>query len=79
MKKNIAFLGALLICGLSYSQVGINTNTPQATLDVVGKPANTSTLDGILSPVQKSSATNVKKINTILYVCPHEKNTRDYP
>jgi len=33
-----------------YSQVGINTITPQATLDVIGKPATPTVLDGIIPP-----------------------------
>lgn len=41
---------ALAFSALYYSQVGINTNTPQATLDVVGDPANASKLDGVIAP-----------------------------
>jgi len=41
MKKKIAFF-SLLICGVStFSQVGINTSTPSASLDIVSK-GNTS-------------------------------------
>lgn len=50
MKKNIILLGTLLISGIAFSQVGINTNTPKATLDVVGKATDTSSLDGITAP-----------------------------
>lgn len=38
------------ISAYSYAQVGINTNNPQASLDVTGSPANASKLDGILPP-----------------------------
>jgi hypothetical protein len=47
---------ALLVKILLYAgffvqaQVGINTNTPQATLDVNGKPTDNTTLDGIIPP-----------------------------
>ncbi|WP_161531460.1 hypothetical protein [Riemerella anatipestifer] len=43
-----------LISGLGltsiYGQVGINTEQPKVTLDVVGKPTNISSLDGITAP-----------------------------
>lgn len=32
------------------AQVGINTTTPSATLDVVGEPTNAATIDGLLAP-----------------------------
>jgi len=32
------------------AQVGINTSTPQATLDVNGKPTDNTVLDGIIAP-----------------------------
>lgn len=32
------------------AQVGINTNDPKITLDVVGSPADTSKLDGVIAP-----------------------------
>ncbi len=47
MKKNIILLGMLLISGLASSQVGINTDTPVSTLDLAGKAADISSLDGI--------------------------------
>ncbi|MCW3160833.1 hypothetical protein [Chryseobacterium oryctis] len=50
MKKNVIILGTILFSTLAYSQVGINTLTPAATLDVVGKPSDTSKLDGIIAP-----------------------------
>ncbi|MCW3160831.1 hypothetical protein [Chryseobacterium oryctis] len=43
----ILFIG---ISGFSYSQVGINTEIPATTLDVVGKPSDPSKLDGIIAP-----------------------------
>ena len=41
---------ALSASTLLFSQVGIGTPTPQATLDVTGTPANTAKLDGIIAP-----------------------------
>ncbi|MBB4807704.1 hypothetical protein HNP38_003020 [Chryseobacterium defluvii] len=34
----------------AFSQVGINTSSPSATFDVVGKPDDTSKMDGIIPP-----------------------------
>ncbi|MFC7346075.1 hypothetical protein ACFQO9_04995 [Chryseobacterium zhengzhouense] len=50
MKKQIILLGTLLFSVLTFSQVGINTETPKSTLDVVGKATDTSSLDGITAP-----------------------------
>jgi hypothetical protein len=33
-----------------HAQVGINTQTPEATLEVVGKPNDTNHYDGIIPP-----------------------------
>jgi len=44
---------ALLLVGaftIVNAQVGVNTETPHATLDVVGDPANNAKLDGIIAP-----------------------------
>lgn len=49
MKKQI-FTIALLCSGLAYSQVGIDTETPKATLDVTGKPTDMSKIDGFIVP-----------------------------
>jgi hypothetical protein len=52
--KTRFILKLLLITFLHFSkvnaQVGINTVTPNATLDVVGKPATITELDGIIPP-----------------------------
>ncbi|MET3538897.1 hypothetical protein [Chryseobacterium limigenitum] len=50
MKKNFLLSGILFVSGLAFSQVGVNTATPQATLDVVGKPTVISSLDGVIAP-----------------------------
>ncbi|PQA92414.1 hypothetical protein B0A69_15370 [Chryseobacterium shigense] len=50
MKNKLFTIAAMsLYFGVS-AQVGINTNQPQATLDVVGFPLNTGKLDGIIAP-----------------------------
>lgn len=50
MEKKILLLGGLIISLQVFSQVGINTPDPQASLDVVGKPTSTNVFDGIIAP-----------------------------
>lgn len=41
----------LIFLGIfNFAQVGINTNTPNATLEVIGKPSTVSSMDGIIAP-----------------------------
>ncbi|SHM12598.1 hypothetical protein SAMN05444360_10850 [Chryseobacterium carnipullorum] len=49
MKKNITFVFSLMTASLLFGQVGVNTTTPQATLDVVGKKGATDK-DGLIAP-----------------------------
>ena len=55
MKKNIIFLFIHVMSITVFSQVGINTNTPKATLDVVASPLVTSKIDGLIAPRLKGS------------------------
>ncbi|MDO5616913.1 MAG: hypothetical protein Q4G16_12025 [Cruoricaptor ignavus] len=49
--KKLFFASAMLTFAFASAQnVGINTATPKATLDVVGKPADANQLDGIIAP-----------------------------
>ena len=48
MKTTI--LSILLFPAFAFSQVGINTNAPKATLDVVGKSTDNTATDGIIAP-----------------------------
>ncbi|MDN3691223.1 hypothetical protein QWZ06_02595 [Chryseobacterium tructae] len=49
--KSKLFTLALLSVGLTMSaQVGINTDKPQVTLDVVGFPSDINKLDGVIAP-----------------------------
>ncbi|AZA84154.1 hypothetical protein C1637_16835 [Chryseobacterium lactis] len=48
--KKILLLGLVAHFGFAFSQIGINTPTPNATLDVVGKPSTTTAMDGIIPP-----------------------------
>lgn len=47
MKKQILLISSVFITGLLNAQVGINTETPKATLDVV---ASADMVDGIIAP-----------------------------
>lgn len=50
MKKKILLLGSIIISLRVFSQIGINTPDPQASLDVVGKPTSANVFDGIIAP-----------------------------
>ncbi len=58
-----------------YAQVGINTQAPNATLDVVGKPTITDTPDGVIAPrltgdqlAAKDDAYGTDQTGTLVYV-----------
>lgn len=48
--RKTALLASFCLSVTLFSQVGINTTTPNASLDVVGKPANPAFYDGIIAP-----------------------------
>ncbi|MFS4428406.1 hypothetical protein [Chryseobacterium sp. S90] len=50
MKKNTLLLASFFISITAYSQVGINTESPKATLDIVAKATDTTVMDGIIAP-----------------------------
>ncbi|WP_300685096.1 hypothetical protein [Chryseobacterium sp.] len=50
MKKKIMIAGFLWASALMFSQVGINTNTPSATLDVRVNAGLTSQPEGVMAP-----------------------------
>ena len=71
-KKSIFFV-LLFISFSLYSQVGINTSDPKATLHVVGKPSNTEIMDGIIAPIITGNELSFKSYNpeqtgSIVYV-----------
>lgn len=49
MKKYLLTIG-IFCFSIGFAQVGINTTTPATTLDVVGKPTDTSSFDGLTAP-----------------------------
>lgn len=50
MKKKILLLGGIIISLQMFSQIGLNTPNPQASLDVVGQPTSPNVFDGIIAP-----------------------------
>lgn len=50
MNKKLLILSAISSFGVTLAQVGINNNTPQATLDVTGAPTTITAMDGIIAP-----------------------------
>jgi len=50
MKKNVILLGALVLSSFVYSQVGIDTDTPKATLEIKASPTSTTKIDGLIAP-----------------------------
>lgn len=73
MKKSIINLGILLIPFSAFSQVGINTTTPAATLDVISKNTRgaSKNVDGLVVPrVDRQRAQSMTNIptSTIIYV-----------
>lgn len=73
MKTKLLPMAVLFLSTLGYSQVGINTTTPQSTMDIAAKNSTgTSTLiDGLLIPrVSRERAVNMASVqpSTLIYV-----------
>ncbi|MDQ1162917.1 hypothetical protein QE422_003285 [Chryseobacterium sp. SORGH_AS 447] len=50
MKKNLSAAAVLLFSAVMYSQVGINNQSPKATLDITAKTTDGSKPEGIIAP-----------------------------
>ncbi len=50
MKMKILLIGSLIYSTTISAQIGVNTSSPSATLDVVGKPTTSTSADGIIPP-----------------------------
>lgn len=72
----LLFLFITLLSSLqALSQVGVDTESPKATLDVVGKPTIASSIDGIIAPrltranlTAKDGVYGADQIGTLVYV-----------
>ncbi|MBB6371940.1 hypothetical protein [Chryseobacterium shigense] len=58
------FPALLLVGSFTFAQVGLNTDTPHATFDVVGNPDDTSKFDGIIAPRITGEQLNAKVYTT---------------
>ncbi|MCS3532824.1 hypothetical protein [Chryseobacterium sp. JUb7] len=71
MKKNVIILSALLFSGLAFSQVGVNTPNPKATLDIIAKNTTGASAEGLLLPrvdrLKAQSMSNIE-VSTLIYV-----------
>ncbi|WP_312390554.1 hypothetical protein [Chryseobacterium sp.] len=74
MKKTIAAVLLMAFSNVYFSQVGIRTSAPDATLDVVGKPTVTNAPDGVIAPrltgnqlKAKDNVYGTKQTGTIVY------------
>ncbi|WP_048511018.1 hypothetical protein [Chryseobacterium sp. FH2] len=73
MKKNILWLSLITFSNFTFAQVGINTPTPQSTLDIIAKNATgtTSTPEGLLIPrVDRQRAQSMTGVanSTLIYI-----------
>lgn len=59
MKKSLIYL-LILFFSFTKAQVGINTNSPQATLDVAGFPTDATKIDGVIAPRLSLAQLNAK-------------------
>lgn len=50
MKKRLLLLLSIGVTSALYAQVGVNTANPSATMDIVGNPEITTSIDGLLPP-----------------------------
>lgn len=64
MIKKIISAFLLSICSYAYSQSGINTLDPKATLDITGKPTDKNVFDGVIPPRITGNQLNGKTYTT---------------
>lgn len=71
MKKHVFILAFLFATIQIFSQVGINTTEPKATLDIVGKPSESNVLDGLIVPRITAIQLKAKKLFLSAERCAH--------
>ncbi|AZA53537.1 hypothetical protein [Chryseobacterium sp. G0201] len=71
MKNKITLTLALIVGGIAQAQVGFNTTTPKATIDIVAKSTTGATPEGLLVPRvsrQKAQTMTGVETSTLIYV-----------
>lgn len=75
MTKKLLLAATIAVSSIAYGQVGINTATPKATLDVTSTPADLTKTDGFIAPrltgaelKAKDANYDVPQTGTIIYV-----------
>lgn len=75
MTKKLLLAATIAVSSIAYGQVGINTATPKATLDVTSTPADLTKPDGFIAPrltgaelKAKDANYDVPQTGTIIYV-----------
>ncbi|GGE97824.1 hypothetical protein SAMN05443634_106176 [Chishuiella changwenlii] len=75
MKKIYLFLGSIFVAIQLHAQVGVNTTSPNATLEVASSPTNTTQADGFIPPKltgeqlkMKDGAYQTAQIGSIIYI-----------
>ncbi|WP_312992342.1 hypothetical protein [Chryseobacterium flavum] len=75
MKKNVFAFSCFIVSQVLFGQVGVNTQSPSATMDIVGNPSSSTTPDGLLPPrlsgdqlKAKDTAYGTNQNGTIVYV-----------
>lgn len=69
----ISLLGVITVSAQQNGKVGVNTTTPQVTLDIQGEPANAAALDGLRAPQITGAQLRAKtytssQTGTLMYV-----------
>lgn len=75
MKKKYTILTNILFASFAFGQVGINTDNPRSTLDVVASPTDNTKTDGVIAPrlrgtelKDKDSLYTTDQTGTIVYI-----------
>ncbi|WP_160135958.1 hypothetical protein [Chryseobacterium sp. c4a] len=63
MKKQLLLAATIAASSIAYAQVGINTTTPKATLDVVSSPSDLAKTDGFIAPRLTGAELKAKDVN----------------
>ena len=74
-KKFVIIVAALMLFAAAQAQVGINTENPKTTLDVVNRAENTEAADGVMMPrltgdelKSKENAYGIDQVSAMVYI-----------